>query len=615
MHVTSLTLRNFKRFGEATFDLGRLNLLVGPNNCGKSTVLQALSLFQFCVRSTLRRKNSGYVLEPVSLGQEEFAVIPVADPLDLWKDRKAQHAAKHLKIEVGAELSNRTQVVFLIDLTFNRFGIQPEVRNGSVDGLDSLNIVFVPGYAGFLPREERRTPAVRQALVAQGRHGEIIRNILLDLYGAPDSYQAFQGLLREVFPEIELIEPSFEEKTDLYIRVRYREDGAARERKTKGSKGLDLISAGSGFHQFLQIFSNILYSRPSTLLLDEPDAHLYSTLQNEVLRLFKALLKDRRVEQVLIATHSTEFISRVQPNEIILLGGEQPTRLSQRADIPRVLEGLGAVDNLALLNIRICRRLLLLESGQDAAVLERFLRVLWGDARYLSFSARVVVLPLNGSPLNKDVDGIVDALRRILEPEDALQTFVLSDRDYLFDEERTGKLAELRVKRNQKWYIWGRQEIENYLILLDPVLRVCKEDKELQPLFAVPREQIAAKIEEAIEISRTAVLDKLMNRFQQQDRARTAATCRRLAEQHLADNWGGERRLGLCDAKDVVLPRLREWLHETYHISLSNVRLAEAFSAEEIPQDVKDVASQLSAFAGIDTIQTSLSSGEDTDQA
>lgn len=107
LYVKSLTLRNFKRFEEATFDLRPLNLLVGPNNSGKSTVLQALSLFQFCVRSTLRRKNSGYALENVSLGQEEFAVIPVADPLDLWKDRKAQRAGKHLKIELGAEIRTK----------------------------------------------------------------------------------------------------------------------------------------------------------------------------------------------------------------------------------------------------------------------------------------------------------------------------------------------------------------------------------------------------------------------------------------------------------------------------------------------------------------------------
>lgn len=598
MHVKSLTLRNFKQFSEATFDLQTFNLLVGPNNSGKSTVLQALLLFQFCVRSTLHRRNSGYGLENVSLGQEEFGVIPVADPLDIWKDRKAQRAGKHLKIELEARLSNDAHLAFLIDLTFNRYGIQPEVRAGTTTGLESLNIVFVPGYVGFLPREERRTPAVRQSLVAQGRHGEIIRNILLELDKDPSSYEAFQSLLREVFPEIELFKPSFEEQTDLYIQVRYFEGGTPSERKSRGPKGLDLISAGSGFHQFLQIISNILFTRPTTLLLDEPDAHLYSGLQKEVLRLFRALLKDGRIEQLLIATHSAEFISRVQPNEIVLLGGPQPARLSRRADIPRVLEELGAIDNLALLNIRICRRLFFLESKEDAGVLERFLRLLWGDATYRSFAARVVTLPLNGAPLNKDVDSIMGAIRRIVEPEGPLEAFVLSDRDYLFDVERDNKLAELNNRGNQRWHIWRRQEIENYLLVLQPILRVCAEDRREQPLFAVPQEQVRNQFEQAIETSRTAVLDKLMDRYQQQERGRTAATCRRLAEKYLDENWSGERRIELCDAKDVVLPRLRDWLHDTFHVSLSNATLAEAFLPSEIDQDVQDLAVRLREFAG-----------------
>lgn len=602
MHVRSLTLRNFKRFGEVTFDLRTLNLLVGPNNSGKSTVLQALSLLQFCVRSTLRRKNSGYILENVSLGQEEFAVIPVADPLDLWKDRKAQKAGKHLKIELEAKLSNDAHLVFLVDLTFNRFGIQPELRAGTYDGLESLNIVFVPGYAGFLPREERRTPAVRQALVAQGRHGEIIRNILLELREEQSSYEAFQNLLHGVFPEIKLFEPVFEDKTDLYIQVRYLEDGAQGDRKTKGPKGLDLISAGSGFHQFLQIFSNILFTRPSTLLLDEPDAHLYSNLQKEVLRLFRALVKDGRIEQILIATHSSELISRVQPNEILLLAGTKPSRLSERADIPRVLEELGAVDNLALLNIRICRRLLLVESKEDVDVLERFLRTLWGDAAYRNFSARVVTLPLNGSPLNKDVDSILDAIRRIVEPEDQLRAFVLSDRDYLFDDEREAKLDDNNRKPNQQWHIWQRQEIENYLLWDDAVSRVCQEEKQEFPLFAVPEGEVSAQMESFIEESRTAVPDKLMDRYQQLDRRQTAATCRRLAENYLLQHWSGQRRIDLCDAKDVVLPRLREWLHESYHISVANAKLAEAFTANDIHQDVKDLAMRLREFAGMDRV-------------
>jgi energy-coupling factor transporter ATP-binding protein EcfA2 len=174
MFVTELRLRNFKRFEDATFRLDRFNVVVGPNNSGKSTLLQALALLQFCVRNTLRRKNSSYELKNVSLGQEDFAVIPVAEPLDLWTERRSQRSGKHVDIEIDAQLSSGTALRFTIDLSYNRFGIQPDLKHGGEDDLAALNITFVPGYVGFLPREERRTPAVRQGLMAQGRHGDIM---------------------------------------------------------------------------------------------------------------------------------------------------------------------------------------------------------------------------------------------------------------------------------------------------------------------------------------------------------------------------------------------------------------------------------------------------------
>ena len=42
--INRLTLRNFKNVGEQTYDFTQFDLLVGRNNSGKSTVLQALSL-------------------------------------------------------------------------------------------------------------------------------------------------------------------------------------------------------------------------------------------------------------------------------------------------------------------------------------------------------------------------------------------------------------------------------------------------------------------------------------------------------------------------------------------------------------------------------------------
>ena len=57
--ITKLVLRNFKSIKEQAYDLTDFDLLVGSNNCGKSTILQALAIWQFCVNEFDRTKRSG----------------------------------------------------------------------------------------------------------------------------------------------------------------------------------------------------------------------------------------------------------------------------------------------------------------------------------------------------------------------------------------------------------------------------------------------------------------------------------------------------------------------------------------------------------------------------
>ena len=55
--LTKLTVRNFKRFRDETrIDFSPITVLVGANNSGKSTALQALGIFQYCIEVTRKRR-------------------------------------------------------------------------------------------------------------------------------------------------------------------------------------------------------------------------------------------------------------------------------------------------------------------------------------------------------------------------------------------------------------------------------------------------------------------------------------------------------------------------------------------------------------------------------
>lgn len=57
--VHKLRLKNFKRIKEEIFEFRNFDLIVGSNNSGKSTALQAMAIWQFCVDQFLISNRRG----------------------------------------------------------------------------------------------------------------------------------------------------------------------------------------------------------------------------------------------------------------------------------------------------------------------------------------------------------------------------------------------------------------------------------------------------------------------------------------------------------------------------------------------------------------------------
>lgn len=56
-HFTSVRFHNFKAFRKYSVSLKEFNVLVGPNNAGKSTIISAFRILSEGIRKALARKS------------------------------------------------------------------------------------------------------------------------------------------------------------------------------------------------------------------------------------------------------------------------------------------------------------------------------------------------------------------------------------------------------------------------------------------------------------------------------------------------------------------------------------------------------------------------------
>ncbi len=85
--ITHLTLHNFKSLSGQTYEFAQFDLLVGRNNSGKSTILQALAIWQFCLDEFRRAKRR----DSIQIILPNFTALPLPEFNLLWKERTERH--------------------------------------------------------------------------------------------------------------------------------------------------------------------------------------------------------------------------------------------------------------------------------------------------------------------------------------------------------------------------------------------------------------------------------------------------------------------------------------------------------------------------------------------
>ena len=95
--ITKVTIKNFKRLENVSFTLSQLiTVVVVPNNSGKSTLCQALCLWEIGVTKYIEshRKHKLNEKGNAVVNRHDLTNTPIEDARFLWKDRKVSKKTK-----------------------------------------------------------------------------------------------------------------------------------------------------------------------------------------------------------------------------------------------------------------------------------------------------------------------------------------------------------------------------------------------------------------------------------------------------------------------------------------------------------------------------------------
>ena len=111
--IRKVTLRRFKRFDEVTFNIPGHIVLAGPNNTGKTTLLQAIAAWSLAFDrwkqlNDFQRHGGGYTKAPIA--RQAFAAVPVRAFDLLWNERRYRDP-----VEVEIESDKRLEDCHRVD--------------------------------------------------------------------------------------------------------------------------------------------------------------------------------------------------------------------------------------------------------------------------------------------------------------------------------------------------------------------------------------------------------------------------------------------------------------------------------------------------------------------
>lgn len=503
--LTSLRVRNFKLFEQADIELGKAVVLIGPNNSGKTTVLQALALWNIGLRRWNERRR-GKASPPekrpgVTINRRDLISIPVPDAHLLWKDLHVRDAKRvsdgtrnrdkpgtnnvRIETEVHGVTNDRAWIcAFEFDYANEESFYCRPLRRGEdassgrfevPDEAADVNVAFLPPMSGLAAVEPKWEPGRINVLIGEGQTAQVLRNLCFQLATSDAGRKNWDSMverMRELFG-IELMDPAYvAERGEITMQYQDR----------SGTK-LDLSSSGRGLQQTLLLLAH-LYANPRTvLLLDEPDAHLEILRQRQTYTLITRIAEEQG-SQVIAASHSEVVLNEASGRDTVIAFVGRPHRIDNGG--AQVLKSLRDIGFDQYYQAEQTGWVLYLEGPTDLAILQVFAKRLDHDADSVLERPFVHYVATNlPARAREHFYGLLEAKRD-------LKGLALFDR---ID-------VELKHDGPLREYSWRKREIENYFCMENVLIQYARSETADDLFGLAERERRETAMRESIyEIS------------------------------------------------------------------------------------------------------------------
>lgn len=574
--LTKLHIKNYRCFDNHTISLKKTAIIVGPNNAGKSTIVEALRI--------------------VSLVVSRYTALPFRDsPEWVTLPKVCKGVSPSLK---GVEFNSLS--------IFHRYGNPPAILTALFDTGASVEIYIGPNTEIFAIIKDpegqlvlNKSRALKIPLpsvsilpqIAPLSREEVIldpeyvrwaissswaslhfRN-QLNLY--PEYLDEFRLLARNTWP-------------GLTIRDLQGKGGNPRDQLALFVQDNDFVAEiawmGHGLQMWLQTMWFLSRSKDSsTIILDEPDVYMHADLQRKLIR----LLRDR-ASQVVIATHSLEIMAEVEPQDILIVNRstKESVYASSIPAVQHVIDNIGSVHNLQLTRLWHSQRCLLVE-GEDLAYLKRVQNILY--PRSLQPFDAIPNVTLGGWNGWSYAIGSKLLLKNAVG-EDII-VYCILDSDYHTPEEIQERLDQ-SLDRGIELHIWSKKEIENYFIVPETIQRIIENENRKKvdnPSIAT----IQQALNQILEQHKNVVFDALSTHFFAQDKASGVSEANKKARIIVGDAWQTQDgKLAIVSGKKVI-SELSQWAQGNYGVSLSPMKILRSLNRGEIDSELASIVTTI----------------------